>query len=140
VVVNALRGLLDPVDGLLRDARYVIHDRDPLFGSDFARLLTVAGVTSMRLPARSPNLNAFAERFVGSIRRECLSRVIPLGRRHLEQLIFEYLEHYHRERNHQGRGNRLLTALPSNDNLAGAPIRRRERLGGLLSYYHRDVA
>ena len=90
--------------------------------------------------ARRSNPNAFAERFVGSIRRECLSRVIPLGERHLRQLVNEYLEHYHLERNHQGLGNRLLTPLPANDNHASAPIRRRERLGGLLNYYHRESA
>ena len=138
-VVNALRGLLDPIDGLLRGARYLIH-RDPLFGADVVQLLARAGIESVRLPARSPNLNAFAERFVGSIRRECLSRVIPLGERHLRQLVNEYVAHYHLERNHQGLGNRLLTPLPANDNDASAPIRRRERLGGLLNYYHRDSA
>lgn len=139
-VVNALRGPLDPVDGLLRNARYVSHDRDPLFGKDFVRLLQSARIQSVRLPARSPNLNAFAERFVGSIRRECLSCVIPIGERHLRQLVAEYVAHYHLERNHQGLGNRPLAPLPSNDNLASGAIRRRERLGGLLSYYHRDVA
>ncbi|MEX1368045.1 MAG: integrase core domain-containing protein [Nannocystaceae bacterium] len=62
----------------------------------------------MRLPARSPNLNALAERFIGSIRRECLDRVIPVGEQHLRRLIVEYVAHYNSERNHQGLGNRLI--------------------------------
>jgi putative transposase len=99
------------------------------------------GVRSVRLPSRSPNLNAYAERFVGSIRRECLSRVIPLGERHLRLLVSEYVAHYNLERNHQGLGNRLIgaaLAAPANEVQGG--VRRRERLGGLLSFYYRDVA
>jgi len=137
-VVNALRTLFDPVDGLLRRARYLIHDRDPLFGSSFTALLAGCGVASVRLPARSPNLNAFAERFIGSIRRECLGRVIPLGESHLRRLVSEYVQHYHVERNHEGRGNELLCVAPANDD--GAPlaaVRKRARLGGLLNFYHR---
>lgn len=73
-MLNATRALLDPIDGFLKDARYLIHDRDPLFGAEFSKLLLSAGVKSVRLPARSPNLNAFAERFIGSIRRELRRR------------------------------------------------------------------
>ena len=96
----------------------------------------------MRLPARSPDLNSVAERFVLSIKSECLSRLVPLGERHLRRAVSEYVEHYHRERNHQGVGNRLLTPAeravrPANSN---APIERRERLGGLLSFYYRRAA
>ena len=140
-VVQAARGLLDAVDGFLKDARFLIHDRDPVFCKAFSRLLKSGGVRGVRLPSRSPNLNAFAERFVGSIRRECLSRVIPLGERHLRVLVAEYVEHYNLERNHQGVGNRLLgpaLAAPAND--VGGAVRRRERLGGLLSFYHRGAA
>ncbi|MCZ6602148.1 MAG: integrase core domain-containing protein [Planctomycetota bacterium] len=83
-------------------------------------------------------MNAYAERWIGSIKRECLSEFIVLGRRALGQILTEYVEHYHRERNHQGVGNRLLFAedgLPSNGNVAC-----RERLGGLLRFYHREAA
>ena len=97
----------------LKDTRFLIHDRDPVFGFDFSLLLRTAGVRCVRLPARSPNLNAFSERFVGSIRRECLGRVIPLGERHLRLLVAEYVVHYNLERNHQGIGNRLIAATPS---------------------------
>lgn len=140
-VLNTLRVLLDPIEGFLKDARFLIHDRDPVFGKDFVGLLCSAGVRSVRLPSRNPNLNAYAERFVGSIRRECLSRVIPLGERHLRVLVAEFVEHYNTERNHQGVGNRLIAPLclePDNDG-AGA-VQRRQRLGGLLNFYHRNAA
>jgi transposase InsO family protein len=95
-------------------------------------------VKLVRLPPRSPNLNAYAERFVGSIRRECLDRVIPLGERHLREVVHQYIVHYNAERNHQGLGNRLLEpAIAAN---ASGPIQRRQRLGGLLSFYHREAA
>lgn len=96
----------------------------------------------MRLPARSPNLNAYAERFVRSIKSECLRRVILLGERHLRTLVAEYIEHYHLERNHQGLDNLLLDRMhqgAANSN-SSAPIRCRERLGGTLRYYYRDAA
>ena len=102
-------------------------------------MLASSGVKSVRLPARSPNLNAYAERWIGSVRRECLARVIPLGERHLRQVVHEYVEHYHRERPHQALDNRPLT--PLNDNAAnGGRVVRRQRLGGVLKYYHRAAA
>jgi putative transposase len=140
-VVRVARVLLDAVDGLLKDARFLIHDRDPLFGKSFTALMRSGGVRPVALPSRSPNLNAYAERFVGSIRRECLSRVIPFGERHLRLLVSEYVEHYNLERNHQGLGNRLIGAAcapPTNDVVGG--VKCRQRLGGLLSFYHRGAA
>lgn len=133
------RNLTDPVDGFLRGKRRLIHDRDPLFTTQFAQILGTAGVTTVKLPARSPNLNAYAERFVRSIRTECLRHVIPLGERHLRMLVREYIEHYHVERNHQGLGNELLEQLPANSNGDG-PVRCRKRLGGMLRYYYRNAA
>ena len=140
-VVNAARGLVDGVDGLLKEARFLIHDRDPAFGKGFTSLMRSGGVRPVRLPRRSPNLNAYAERFVGSIRRECLNRVIPLGEGHLRLLVSEYVAHYNLERNHQGLGNQLVgaaCAAPAND--VGGAVLRRERLGGLLSFYYRGAA
>jgi putative transposase len=134
------RNLTDAVDGFLRNARYLIHDRDPLFTKAFTEILSAAGVKTVKLPARSPDLNAFAERFVLSARAECLRRVIPLGERHLRSILSEYVEHhYHTERNHQGLDNELLAPLAVNTNAAG-PIRCRERLGGVLKYYYREAA
>jgi transposase InsO family protein len=103
-------------------------------------MLKGAGVKVVRLPARSPNLNSFAERWVRSMKSECLSRVIPLGERHLRHLLAEYVTHYHAERNHQGLGNRLIEPPVANTNSGEGVVLRRERIGGLLSYYFRDAA
>lgn len=135
---NVAMGLLDDVDGFLRNHRYLIHDRDPLFSAAFRDTLALGSVTTVRLPAHSPNLNAHAERFVRSIKEECLQRVVLLGERHLRACVREYVAHYHEERNHQGLDNALINPVPSNDNTA--PVRRRQRLGGMLSYYHREAA
>ena len=91
----------------------------------------------MRLPARSPNLNAYAERFVLSIKSECLNRMVVLGEGHLRRAIEQYVEHYHLERAHQGLGNQLIAGVPESE--SGSVIRR-ERLGGILSSYHREAA
>jgi putative transposase len=134
------RNLTDRVDGFLRGKRYLIHDRDPLFTTAFRATLRAAGIECLKLPPQSANLNAVAERFVLSLKSECLDKLVPLGERHLRFAISEFVEHYHLERNHQGLDNRLITA-PVNDNADPAsPIARRERLGGLLSYYYRVAA
>ena len=138
-VEQMARTLTDPVDGFLRTARYLIHDRDPLYTSVVADILTSAGIQPIRLPPRSPNLNAYAERFVRSIKEECLNRVVPLGDGHLRLLTREYVEHYHRERNHQGLDNRLLQHAAPPQHTA-TTVQRRDRLGGLLSFYHREAA
>ena len=133
------RNLTDAFDGFLRDAGHLIHDRDPLFTRAFDEILKGAGVTPVRLPPRSPNLNAYAERFVRSIKEECLARVVVLGERHLRLLVREYVEHYHGERNHQGLGNRLLEPPPPPAD-SEAPLRRRRRIGGLLNFYYQKAA
>ncbi len=133
------RNLTDPDSGFLRASHHLIHDRDPLYTRVFEEILRSGGVQPVRLPARSPNLNAYAERFVRSIKEECLSRVVPLGEDHLRRLVHEYVSHYHRERNHQGRHNQLLERAPPPAR-AKAGIRRRERLGGLLNFYYREAA
>ena len=106
------RNVTDPVDGCLRRARYLIHDRDPLSTRGFGEILEGGGVQPIRLPPKSPNLTAYAERFVRSIQEECLSRVVPLGEGPLRLLVGEYVDHYHRERNHQGLDNQLLPRPP----------------------------
>lgn len=125
------RNLTDCVDGFLRGTRHLILDRDPLYTRAFRTTLAEAGVHVVRLPARSPDLNAFAERFVLSVKSECL---------HLRHLLGEYVEHYHCERNHQGLANELIEPIPANTNGSEGVVRRRVRLGGLLSYYHREAA
>ena len=100
-----------------------------------ARHLDEAGIRVVQTPFQAPNADAYAERFVRSIKHECLSRVIPFGERHLRRTIAEYVEHYHRERNHQGLANELIAGTPAVDHVGR--IRRRPRLGGLLNYYGR---
>jgi putative transposase len=133
------RNLTDVVDGFLLKHRYIIMDRDPVFTRAFRELLASSGVKSVRIPARSPNLNAYAERFVGSVRRECLEHVIPLGENHLRTLVREFVAHYHTERNHQSLGNKLIAATNDNAAMSGRIVRR-QRLGGVLSFYHREAA
>ena len=94
-----------------------------------------AGIRVVLTPYRARNANAYAERFVRSIEEEYLSRMIPLGERHFRRTIVEYVEHYHRERNHQGIANALIVGGPAPSAIGG--IRRRRRLGGLLNYYER---
>ncbi len=134
------RNLTDPGEGFLRTSRHLIHDRDPLYTRLFEEILSSGGVRPIRLPAPSPNLNAFAERFVRSIKDECLSRVVPLGEGHLRRLVHEYVKHYHRERNHQGRDNQLLERAPPPFACRRAALRRRARLGGMLNFYYREAA
>ena len=133
------RNITDVDTGFLNGNRYLIHDRDPLFTEAFRAHLRSAGVETVKLPARSPNLNAYAERFVRSIKSECLAQIIPLGERHLRNTVAEYIEHYHAERNHQGLGNQLVLK-PRDDAPAKGDVECRERLGGLLHYYYRRVA
>ena len=133
------RNLTDSVDGLLTGKRYLIHDRDPLFTHEFLSTLKVVGIESVKLPPRSPNLNAYAERFVRSIKQSCLQRLILFGGTSLRTAVQNFVVHYHSERNHQGLDNRLIQPEPDHLENAG-PIQRRERLGGLLNYYYRAAA
>ena len=130
------RNLTDPVDGILAGKRYLIHDRDPLFTDDFLATLAGVGVESVKLPPRSPNLNAYAERFVRSIKESCSDQLILFGERSVRTAIQEFVAHYHHERNHQGLENKLIAPAVGVGENAGA-IQRRERLGGLLNYYYR---
>jgi putative transposase len=133
------RQLTDPFDGFLVGKRYLIHDRDMKFTQSFDERLKVSGVEPILLPPRSPNLNAHCERFVRSIKEGALSQGVMLGERALYYMIHQYVSHYHAERNHQGLANQLITPASAVGNHSGQ-VRRRERLGGLLSYYYRDAA
>ena len=103
-------------------------------------MLKDSGINIVRLPARSPNLNSYAERWILSLRRECLSRVIPLGEQQLRNTIASYVDHYHMERNHQGLGNQPIDPVAANTNAGKGRIRRCQRVGGLLNYYYRAAA
>ncbi len=125
--------------GALRDCRYLLHDRDTKYTQSFRAIIASGQIEPLALPARSPNLNAYAERWVRSVKEECLSKVILFGERSLRRALSEYVEHFHAERNHQGKGNVLL--FPRDTNLhREEPVQCRERLGGLLCYYYREAA
>jgi transposase InsO family protein len=138
-MVQVARNLLDCEDGFLLRKKHLILDRDPVYTHEFRKLLRESGVNPVRLPARSPDLNAYAERFVLSIKSECLDKLVLIGERHLHQAVRDYVDHYHHERNHQGLDGQIIRPLT----IAGAPsgpIKCHERLGGLLRYYHRKAA
>ncbi len=135
------RNLTDSVDGFLLNAKYLIHDRDPLFTDAFRELLRSRGVDPIRLPARSPNLNPHAERFVKSIKYECLNNFLFFGERHLRHVIKEYMAHYLAERYHQALDGQLIRPVKfANDRKVDGPIRCRQRLGGMLQFYYREAA
>ena len=125
--------------GALLGCRYLLHDRDTKFTRSFRAILASGRVTPLALPACSPNLNAYAERWVRSVKEECLSRVILFGERSLRRALSEYVDHFHAERNHQGKGNVLLFPR-ANERQREGPVQCRKRLGGLLRYYHREAA
>jgi len=133
------RNLTDAEEGFLRCMRYLLVDRDPLYTEAFRSLLGDEGVELKRMPPKTPNLRPHAERFVRSIKEECLSRMVLLGERHLRRAVTEYGRHYHTERNHQGLDNELI--IRSETAAAGTgPVKCHERLGGLLRYYYREAA
>jgi len=127
--------------GFLDNCRYLIHDRDTKYCQSFRDIIESGEVKTLPLPARSPNLNAFSERWVKSVKDDCLSKLILFGETSLRRALREYLVHYHVERNHQGKDNVLLfpTAMQAK-NLVDGSVSCKARLGGLLKYYHRDAA
>ena len=136
---QSARNLTDCHDGFLLGTRYLLMDRDTKFCSVFRSLLEDAGVKPVRLPARSPNLNAHLERFHRSLKEECLDRMIFFGENSLRKAIAEFLTHFHSERKHQGLNNRLIEPGEKVGRREGKVLCR-ERLGGLLRYYYRKAA
>jgi putative transposase len=126
--------------GILKPGQYLIHDRDTKYCAAFKKLLDNAGVKRLPLPAKSPNLNAMAERFIRTVKSEALSKKILFGENALRHVLYEYVEHYHEERPHQGKGNVILFPLPRPQAGNEGPIACHERLGGLLKFYRRKVA
>lgn len=125
--------------GALRDCRYLLHDQDTEFTRSFRAILVSGGVEPLALLARSPNPNAYAERWIRLVKEKCLWKVVLFGERSLRRALSEYVDHFHAERNHQGKGNILL--LPRNtDRHREGPVQCREGLGGLLRYYHQEAA
>ena len=138
-MTQVCRSLTDDEDGFLKDASHLIADRDNNFIAMREFLKQNTDTEVVLLPPKSPNLNVYMERWFRSLKNECLDRMIFFGRRSLENTLCEYVEHYHAERNHQGLGNDLIEPDPEVGSVADH-IECRERLGGMLKYYHRRVA
>jgi transposase InsO family protein len=138
-MTQTARHLTDSLGGFLNGCRYLIHDRSPLFTKEFEGILQSAGIQAVRLPPRSPNLNAYAERFVRTIKESCLDRMILIGESSLHQAAAQFVRHYHAERNHQGLENKIIqpefAVFPHEGEVCC-----RQRLGGLLRYYYREAA
>jgi len=134
-VLQAVRDLANAIDGILVEGCVLICDRDRKWSRGVLEFVEHEGVRIIRTPFRAPNCNAYAERFVRSIKEECLERVIVFGERHLRRTIAEFVAHYHAERNHQGIGNELIDPFERAD--GQGRVRRRQRIGGMLNYYYR---
>jgi putative transposase len=136
-VCQVARVLTAADDGGLRGYRTLICDRDTKWSATCRQTLADGGIRVVQTPFQAPNCNAYAERFVRSIKEECLNQVVVLGEVHLRRTLTAFVAHYHQERNHQGLDDRLIApdwlAPPG----ASGPVRCRARLGGLLRYYHR---
>ncbi len=134
---HAAKILSDYEDGFPKGKRYLIHDRDPLYTNEFHHILESAGVKAVKLPPQSPNLNPYAERFVKSVKEECLNHLVLASVKQLEYAVNQYCEYYHHERVHQSLGKIIEPIHKTNED---AEIIRIERLGGLLKSYHRLAA
>ena len=137
-MTQVARNLTDARDGFLRGMPDVSLDRDPLYTGTFRAAATGRRRETLRVPARRPNLNAFAERCVSSVKAECLERIVPLGEAHLRTAVAAFVHHYHEERPHQGLANELIA--PKTTLMGTGPVRCRERIGGVLRFYYRDAA
>ena len=132
------RNLLDCYDGFLLDIHYLILDRDTKF-QRFSGQLKGSDTEVILLPPRSPNLNAYMERYMRTMKSECLNKFIFFGEKSLRRAVAAFTEHYHFERNHQGIDNNIFE--PSDEvGCTNGQILCRERLGGMLKYYYRDTA
>ena len=139
-MVQVARNVTMEAWGFLSPGQYLIHDRDTKFCAAFQHLIDEAGVERVVLPPRSPNLHAYAERWVRSIKEEALSRLILFGERALGYVLTEYTAHYHGERPHQGKGNVVLMPVADHYPRRAGPLRCRERLSGLLKYDDQEAA
>ncbi len=134
------KNLTMPDWGFLKQGMILLHDRGGQFCPTFRRILQNEGIQTLMLPFQSPNLNAYAERWVRSVKEECLSKMIILGEPMLRNSLKEYLAHFHGERPHQGLGR---IPFPARELTRGSPkgkIVCRQRLGGILNFYFREAA
>ena len=135
-IKTVARELTNSEDGFLKSKKYLIMDRDATFSKSFRACLRREGVKPVRLPPRSPNLNAHLERFFGSLKSECLYKLILFGETATRRAVRSYVTHYHTERNHQGLENDLIVPMVRPPDM-DTEIETTERLGGLLRSYRR---
>ena len=129
------RGLVDGFGGVLSGQKYLIHDRGTVFTEKFSMILEAGGVKTLKLPARSPNLNSHLERWNRSIREECLNHLVLFSEEGLRFAVTEFIEHFHQERPHQGLGNEIIEPQFRSASEGVKSVECRKRLGGLLKYY-----
>ncbi len=134
-VAQQARNLLMDLDQRADDLRFLLHDRDAKFTAVFDTVFTAAGVDVIRTPPRAPRANAYAERWVGTARRECLDRMLITGERHLAAVLDQYTAHYNQHRPHRSPGQRPPAPRSQIPNPAAADIQRRPILGGLINEY-----
>ena len=132
-MVQMARNLTDPFCGFLKGKKYLIHDRDPLYTQEFIKTLKAGGIKPIKSMPMAPNFSPFIERFVRSIKSECLDHMLIFGEAHLRYCITEFATHYHTERAHQGLDNTIIEPLPQ----GSGQIVCQKRLGGLLKFYRR---
>jgi transposase InsO family protein len=133
------RNLTDAEDGFLKGKRVLIHDRDPLFTKKFRQTLKAAGVRCLKMPKQSPNLNAYSESWVRTIKRECLHKMILFGEQHVRHVVEQYVEHYNLERPHSSLDHDP-PVQPEQPMPREGPVVCKDRLGGLLRSYYRGAA
>ena len=126
--------------GLVDRMRFLIHDRDSKFSASFDEIFLSEGIKVIHTPIRAPQANAYAERFVRTIRAECLDWLLIIRRRHLEHVLRVYTSHYNRERPHRGLALLTPASTTADARPCAGEIERRDRLGGLIHEYHRAAA
>jgi putative transposase len=138
-VTQQARNLSFVLSDQSRSTKFLIRDRDTKFTAGFDEVFRTAGIRTLRTPVRSPRANAFAERFVGTIRRECLDRMLVFHRAHLETVLGEFIDHYHEHRPHRSLGQRAPLAMAKTKPRISEPdpaqLRRSDKLGGLVHEY-----
>jgi hypothetical protein len=137
-MAQVARNLTDSVDGFLRNMKFLVVDNDTLFTKQFCSTLANAAVELTRTAIKAPDMNAFAERCVQTVKRECLSKLILLGEKHLRRALNDFVHHYHEQRPHQGLNNNLIQPQPGDPPTVGDVVAD-ERLGGLLRSYRRTA-
>jgi transposase InsO family protein len=135
------RNLSEARESRVNRIKYLVHDRDKRFCAVFDEVFRAEGIEILRTPCRAPRANAYAERFIRTVRTECLDRLLIVNERHLSSVLGTYVEHYNTERPHRGLdlvppdGEKVVTPITALDS-----VKRRDRLGGLIHEYHRAAA